>query len=692
MIRDPFLDVKYIRCHWQAFDYAMLGEVRSIKRPGNQKNSKPVNDCWIMADTETSKSAINETDKTGMVIPVYNYVVAWTISIRSQGHNLCTLYGHRPSTMIQCIDQIQSHLHAHRTFLFFHNASYDWVFLRKFMINAWGEPVKQLNTKPHYPIIIEFKNGIFIRDSLIIAQRRLEKWAEDMDADHKKAVGKWDYDKIRNQGDEFTDGELEYIEHDTLAGVECLDIMAKLLNKNIATFPYTATGIPREEMRKRGKKNQAHEEFVKLAPDADEQKILENHVYHGGYTHANRFFIGDVRNDITAYDFSSSYPYCLLSEKYPMHRFTYHGTCTVDDILKYSDKYAFYFRIALVNVELKDPAFPMPTIQVSKCLNTINAIVDNGRIVAADFVILWMNEIDLSIIAENYKWEKALCQETRFTTKEYLPRWFTDFVYECYEKKCSGKGGDPVEYSLLKMRTNSLYGMCCQKPCKPDIKENYITGEYTTLEMDFEEKYNKYIENKGSVLPFTVGCWCTSYAMKNLFSLGSCAGLWLYSDTDSCYGQEWDNEKVGKYNNECIRKLERAGYKGVGYNGRTYYPGIAELDGKYTEFVALGSKRYCGRSASDNKLHITVAGVPKIGVEQLNDDIKNFKMGMIFKGSQTGKLAHSYICRDSIEIINGNEVGDSIDLNPCDYLLDQTDRFTIEDILKEEIELVVADE
>lgn len=692
MIRDPFKSVQYRMYHWQAFDYSMLGEIRSIRKPGNQKFSKPVNDCWIMADTETSKSEVNGRDKAGQIIPVYNYVVAWTISIRSCGHNLCTLYGHRPFSMVQCLTRIQEHLHGHRTYIFFHNLAYDWVFLRKFIFEEWGKPIKQLNTKPHYPIIIEFKNGIFFRDSLIIAQRRLEKWAEDMNAEHQKAVGKWDYDRIRNQGEEFTADELEYIEHDTLAGVESLDIMAGRLGKNIATFPYTATGIPREEMRKRGKEHAAHEAFVNIAPSADEQKILEQFVYHGGYTHGNRFFISDIMEDVTAYDFSSSYPYCLLTEKYPMHKFTYHGTCTVDDILKEKDTYAFFFRIALVNVDLKDLSFPMPVLQQSKCLNTINAIVDNGRIVAADLVILWMNEIDLSIVKHVYRWDKAICQETRFTTKDYLPRWFTDYVYECYKDKTQGKGGDPVEYNLKKSRINSLYGMCCQKPCKPEIEEDYLTGEYNTKDFDFDAKYQKYIDNRGSVLPFTVGCWCTSYAMQNLFDLGSCAGTWLYSDTDSCYGQDWNITKVEEYNNGCKRKLESNGYAGIEYAGRIYYPGIAELDGKYTEFVALGSKRYCGRSAETGKLKLTVAGVPKIGVLQLNDDISNFRMGMIFKGEQTGKLGHSYLIRDNVILLNGNEVGDSIDLNPCDYLLDQTDRFTIEDVLAEEIGVIVADE
>jgi hypothetical protein len=74
---------------------------------------------------------------------------------------------------------------------------------------------------------------------------------------------------------------------------------------------------------------------------------------------------------------------------------------------------------------------------------------------------------------------------------------------------------------------------------------------------------------------------------------------------------------------------------------------VAEFDGKYSEFVTLGSKRYCYRE--DGQLHITVAGVPKIGVAELQDDIKNFRKDMIFKN--TNKQAATYIYVNGIHRI-----------------------------------------
>ena len=67
---------------------------------------------------------------------------------------------------------------------------------------------------------------------------------KDMQVDHLKSTGKWDYNKLRTQHDTLSSDELEYIEHDTLAGVECIDKTIQALNKKIWSLPYTATRIP----------------------------------------------------------------------------------------------------------------------------------------------------------------------------------------------------------------------------------------------------------------------------------------------------------------------------------------------------------------------------------------------------------------------------------------------------------------
>ena len=94
----------------------------------------------------------------------------------------------------------------------------------------------------------------------------------------------------------------------------------------------------------------------------------------------------------------------------------------------------------------------------------------------------------------------------------------------------------------------------------------------------------------------------------------------------------------------------------------------------------------------DGKIHITVAGVPKKGAECLKDDLNNFTKNFIFKGEDTGKLQHIYFT-STIYIDNeGNETADSIDLCPNDYKLDSTDKFDIDDLFSEEVEVITYED
>ena len=675
---------KYTLARWDKFKYRKLNKIMYVRRSGRADHDT-YSDCIIMADTETSKSA------PGVISE--NHVCAFTLSIRAYHENIVTLYGSRPSDFVKMLLRLKDYISGDKTIIYFHNLSYDWVFLRKFLMQEFGTPKKLLATKPHFPIYIEFENGIILKDSLILAQRSLEKWALDMDVEHKKAVGKWDYDKIRSQENaKFSPEELEYIEHDTLAGVECLDKLMEQLSKRIYSMPYTATGIPREESRKRGKKNRAREDFERMAAESYLTQIKLENVYHGGYTHANRHYIGvTIEKDIYAMDFTSSYPFCMLAFKYPMTQFRPFRNLSVKEILDNSAGYAYIFKLILINVKLRSDSIPMPALQYSKCVKDINACIDNGRILCANYIEIYMNEIDLAVIEKQYTWEKSACIEVEYAEKDYLPRWFTDYVFECFTNKTMLKGGDPVAYALAKSVVNSLYGMTVQKPCREEITENYITGEYEVGSGNYEELYEKYLKNHNSILNYAWGVWVTSYAFSNLFKLGSCCGLWLYSDTDSCYGKNWDMEAVEKYNDWCRELLRNNNYGPVIRDNKQYWLGVVDIE-VHDQFRTMGAKRYAYRDG--NELYITVAGVPKKkGRLCLENDIENFSDGFIFPGSKTGKQTHTYFFSEDIHIDkDGNEVGDSIDLSPCDYLLSSVTRVDWESIFNEEVEVQVYEE
>ena len=702
----------YKRCFYDHFPYEILDKIMYIQKPSKEDKTS-YNDVMIMFDTETSKKPKGDE----------NHVCAWSIAIRAYDQNLVTLWGHKPSELVECILRIHEHLKGDHTILYAHNLGYDWTFCRRFFIKAFGIPVKQLNIKPYLPVYIEFSNGIILRDSLIVSGCSLEKWTAEMGVDHMKASGKWDYNKIRHQRGLFSPDEMLYIENDVLGGVECLDKLKNALGKKIYNMPWTMTGIVRESLYHEGVKHNAHKEFLKVAPTFEQLLKLEN-VYHGGFTHGNRHFYGyvirtkDGWKHVMAYDFASSYPYVLLTEKYPCEAFKPEEDLDIDEILESADEYAYMFKLILVKPELKSDKMPMPNISLSKCTKEgcciINPVVDNGRVVQADFLSIYCNEIDLQQYVNVYRFDKQFskCVEVEYAKKDYLPRWITDYIYQLFVEKSKLKSSkaDKVYYNLAKSRLNSIYGLFCQHPCKPDIIEEYFYTEEADLyhiteeskdRQHMEEKYQKFLDNRKSILPYFVGCWCTSYAQKNLFALAACidfkhGGEWLYSDTDSIYCIGMDEKKLAAYNDNVKKLLIERGYPAVKIPGdeKEYWLGIAEHDPKedeYEEFCFVGAKRYVGRCTSDHKLHTTVAGVPKykkwkegmdpmlrdgeketafVGMECLRNNIDNFKTGFVFKGILTGKKTHKHFIVPDIYIDEwGNETGDSIDLSPCDYKL-----------------------
>ena len=702
----------YKRFFYKGFDYRILQN--ALVRKFNSWGKETYNDITMMIDTETSKKRSDvyeqriirhkngKFEKRNEYQPFDNHVVVWTLSIRLFDIDICTLYGRKPSELIECIKLILERLKGQNTLFYVHNLTYDYTFLRKFFFREFGYPIEQLNVKSHYPIQIKFENGLILKDSLILAQRSLEKWADDLGAAAKKQTGKWNYDLLRNQDTVLTDDEITYAEYDTLCGTQCIDILKKQLKKHLGQLPYTATGILRDELKKLASDNDAKKLFNKIVPDFVDYMFMVS-FFHGGYVHGYRDYLeSNLLKDVQGYDFASSYIFCLLCCKYPITKFLpLENKVDVEYILRNAEDHAFMFTIRFYNIKLKDPDFPMPILQYSK-VKEKGSIVDNGRIIASQFLEMNTNEIDLELIDKYYDYDKdhVAIFNVKTAKKGYLPDWFRNHLYKLFIDKTKLKNVDSVLYGLQKGKLNAGYGLSVQRMDKlmylelfEDLIETtedgldieYHEGSYKLdTSVDPKEVYLKNIKKRSVFLPYQWGCWTTSLAMYHLFELGSCCKLWLYSDTDSVYGIGWNKKLVKKLNYKYRKMSEKAGFKAVKHEGKDYWLGVAETSkkDKYSEFKYMGAKRYCGRCKADNKLHITVAGVPKSAADQLDDNILNFKKDFVFDGKKSGKKTHNYMFVDDIYIDeHGNETADSVDLSPCDYKLDVVEYHSLDEYL-----------
>lgn len=705
----------YKRYFFKDFNYNILQN--AIVRKYNSWGNETYNDVTMMIDTETSKKRRNMYKyiyhKDGKLEKIYmpkdNHVVIWTLSIRLFNLDIATLWGRKPSELMECIKNILTVLNGKYTLFFVHNLSYDYTYLRKFLFKEFGFPIEQLNVKSHYPIQIKFENGLVLKDSLILAQRTLEKWAIDLNAPAKKQTGKWDYNKIRNQDTPISEDELTYAEFDTLSGTQCIDILKTQLHKTLGQLPFTATGILRDELKKLASDNKAKILFNKIVPDFEDY-IFMTTFFHGGFVHGNKEYLeSNLLKDVQGYDFASSYIFCLLCCLYPITKFKkLEKKIDIDYVLRNAKDHAFMFTVRFYNIRLKDPNFPMPVLQFSK-VKEKGSVVDNGRILAAQFLEMNSNEIDLTLIDKYYDYDKkySVIWNVRTAKKGYLPDWFRNHLYKLFIDKTKLKNVDDILYQLQKGKLNAGYGLSVQRMDKQmflEIFEDFIETNEQGEDIEYhegsykldnllppEEVYLKNIKKRSVFLPYQWGCWTTSLAQYHLFELGSCCKLWLYSDTDSVYGIGWNKKLVKKLNYKYRKMNEKAGFKAVNHEGKDYWLGVAEtsIKDKYSEFKYMGAKRYCGRCKADNKLHITVAGVPKSAADQLDDNIMNFKKDFVFNGKKSGKKTHNYLFVDDIYIDkNGNETADSVDLSPCDYKLSVVEYHSLEEFLDAEVDQV----
>lgn len=69
--------------------------------------------------------------------------------------------------------------------------------------------------------------------------------------------------------------------------------------------------------------------------------------------------------------------------------------------------------------------------------------------------------------------------------------------------------------------------------------------------------------------------------------------------------------------------------------------GVFEEDGNYKEFITQGAKKYAYIDSKDNKIHITVSGVPKSGAIALKK-LEDFKPDFVFEYKYTNKNLIAY--------------------------------------------------
>ena len=566
----------------------------------------------------------------------------WQFSI-----NKNVYYGRTWDEFKEFLDKLEK-IVPEKKYVFVHNLSFEFQFFKSYF-NIENVTAR----KSHKVMTCELRDyNIMFKCSAILSNCKLEYLPKTYNLPVEKLVGNLDYYKIRTSITPLTDEELKYGEYDCL-------VVYYYIKRELETYltvsklPTTSTSKVRRELFDLIIKDFKYKRITRKAINTD------THIYNmlidafmGGYTHSNWIYTSEVLKDVDSYDETSAYPYVLVANKYPMSEFK---RCYITKVSEMSKNICYLLIVKFKNIKCK---YYNNFISMSKCRNIRGGKYDNGRIIRADELEITLTDIDFYLILDTYKCEYEIL-EIYYASYNYLPKKYINFVLDKYVKKTEFKDveGKEIEYQIEKAKFNSLYGMTVTNMIKDDVNFNDLTKEWSETELTNDEIIEKLkVEKNKGFLSFSWGVWCTAYARNNLLRrVIDLDEFVVYCDTDSIKLVDgYDKSIFEKYNKSVENRIKYVAdvlsidfnkYCPADKNGKKHLLGVFENETKngrdhtYDEFITQGAKKYCVKV--DDKIKITVAGVPKNGAVAIKD-LHDFNDNLVFKFEDTNKLLLTY--------------------------------------------------
>ena len=309
---------------------------------------------------------------------------------------------------------------------------------------------------------------------------------------------------------------------------------------NISNIPLTKTGYVRRRVRNNclyrgGVKGGQYLKYRKVIKPLVITSVNEymqlKRAYIGAHTHGNPLARGKLLYNVYSADFTSSYPYVMLSEpNFPMTKGKRVKVNNKEEFEKYINNYCCIFDAVFYNIE--SSVLFEHIIPASKCYYKLNAELDNGKLIKADEIHITLNEVDFKTFSKFYKWDKMLIANMRIYMRGYLPKEIILSILEFYRLKTELKGipEKASDYMQNKSDLNSIYGACVTDICRDMIK--YEDDIWSSVECEYEKEIIKYNKSKNRFLFYLWGLYVCSFAKANLADgIQELKYDYLYADT-----------------------------------------------------------------------------------------------------------------------------------------------------------------
>ena len=344
---------------------------------------------------------------------------------------------------------------------FIHNAAFEFAFISGIYDFTDEECFFRDVRKPIY---FRMFDVFEFRCSYIQSNLSLKALTKETGVKMKLSGQEFDYNKVRFPWTKLTAFEEEYTTTDVESLVQAMKYRVQRGGDTLLTVPLTSTGYVRRECK--ASLADRYCQINELKPYKGENgkrvyKLLRA-CFRGGNTHANRYHVGTVCDNVYSYDIASSYPTQQLTKKFPMKPFKWlDGDMSINRVFMFIGLgYAVVGEYHFTGIRLRNEREPIPYISLARC-DAEDFEIDNGRILRAGYLEISLTEIDLEIVLDTYAFDKMEIVQCMVAQKDYLPPEYRAVIQDYYNKKTKLKGDDSEDgqymYTKSKNMLNSVY-------------------------------------------------------------------------------------------------------------------------------------------------------------------------------------------------------------------------------------------
>lgn len=619
-----------------------FGLIEESKKRRRSQNKHRIMNVYSAFDIETSTIWLNPDHSQ---YDVHSFMYVWQYQIEEytvKGRTWEEFFSFL-NVLRQALDQIrkENNLSVNPLLItWVHNLAYEFSFLSS-LYPFTNEEVFFRDVRK--PIYCRMYDSFEFRCSYIQTNMSLSALCKQTGVKQKLSGQKFNYDKIRFPWTKLTPFEEEYTTVDVQSLVEAMKYRVQRGGDTLQTVPLTSTGYVRRDC-KEALKDQ-YLDVREMKPGEREYRLLRK-AFRGGNTHANRYFVNQIVEDVYSYDISSSYPTQQLTQLFPIKAFkwldirqrTAHKR--IERVFQFIGLgYAVVGTYQFKHMRLKNHREPIPYISLSRCQamgdEDTELLLDNGRVLECAYMEISLTEIDLQIVLDQYTFDSFDVLEAMVAQKDYLPEKYRAVIQEYYNKKTALKGDDTEDGKYMYMKSkgmiNAVYGMSATDPVHQDIYYQDMMYKVSTYEDFTQDELLKLLKNAS--FPYQWGVYTTAYARKQLQdAIKLCGDKIVYCDTDSVKTK--GDIDIFRLNDKLKKKAIQMKAFADDIKGNRHYIGLFESDGHYDKFITQGAKRYAYQIGDD--IGVTVAGVSKkinektgipFAVEELGS-LDNFRVGM----------------------------------------------------------------